>query len=130
MNISLQQAQLMLQLAISKAAAIQVPVNIVVLDTTGYLKSFARMDDAVIGSIDIALQKAKTSMLFRMDSEAVGEFLKPAAAAYGLENTNGGLLGFAGGKPILQNGEIVGYIGVSGGAIAQDAVIAAAGSLL
>lgn len=130
MNISLQQAQQVLQLAVLKAETIKVPVNIVVLDTTGYLKSFARMDNAVLGSIDIALQKAKTSMLFCMDSEAVGEFLKPAAAAYGLENTNGGLLGFAGGKPILHNGEIVGYIGVSGGAIVQDAEIATAGSSL
>lgn len=130
MDISLQQAQYALQLAQMKAAEINVPVNIVVLDTAGYLKAFARMDQAVIGSIDIALQKAKTSMLFRMNSEAVGEFLKPAANAYGLENTNGGLLGFAGGRPILLNEKIIGYIGVSGGAITQDAVIATAGSNL
>ena len=50
-----------------------------------------------------------------MPSEQLGEFLKPEVAAYGLEYTNGGLVGFAGGLPIKQNGEIVGYIGVSGG---------------
>lgn len=130
MDISLQQAQYALQLAQMKADEINVPVNIVVVDTAGHLKAFARMDQAVLGSIDIAMQKAKTSMLFRMSSEAVGEFLKPAANAFGLENTNGGLLGFAGGRPILLNEKIIGYIGVSGGAITQDAVIATAGSNL
>ncbi|WP_346316193.1 heme-binding protein [Chitinophaga sp. YIM B06452] len=130
MEISLQQAQQALQMAIMQADQLKVPVNIVVLDTAGFLKSFIRMDNALVGSIDIALQKAKTAMLFRMSSEAVGDFLKPTAGAYGLENTNGGLLGFAGGLPILQDDMIIGYIGVSGGAIRQDAAIAAAGSEL
>lgn len=130
MNISLQQANQALQQATGKASEIGVPVNIVIVDNTGYLKVFARMDHALIGSIDIALQKAKTSMLFRMDSAAVGAFLQPEAKAYGLELTNGGLLGFAGGKPIMLQEQIVGFIGISGGAIVQDEQIAAAGSQL
>lgn len=130
MDITLQQAEKAIQLAKEKAETIQVPVNVVVLDTGGHIKLFLRMDNAFIGSIDIAIRKAKTAMLFRTDSENVGTFLKPEAAAYGLENTNGGLLGFAGGKPITNRGEIVGYIGVSGGAVAQDQQIAAAGSIL
>ena len=69
-------------------------------------------------------------MLFRTNSEVVGEFLKPEAAAYGLENTNGGLVAFPGGKPILSDNQIVGYIGVSGGAVPQDALIATAGSII
>jgi uncharacterized protein GlcG (DUF336 family) len=128
MNISLRQAQHAIQLAEAKAAEMNVPVNIVVLDTAGYLKSFIRMDDAFLGSIDIAIQKAKTAMLFRTNSELVGEFLKPEAAAYGLENTNGGLVAFPGGRPILNNNEIIGYIGVSGGAVPQDSLIATTGS--
>ncbi len=128
MEITLQQAQAALMQAKGKADEIKVPVNIVVLDTAGYLKSFIRMDDALLGSIDISIQKAKTAMLFRTNSEAVGEYLKPEAAAYGLVNTNGGLLGFAGGRPIMKADEIVGYIGVSGGAVPQDLLIATAGS--
>ncbi|HTE27752.1 GlcG/HbpS family heme-binding protein [Flavitalea sp.] len=128
MDISLHEAQTAIQQAKGKAEEIKIPVNIVVLDTAGYLKSFIRMDNAFLGSIDIAIQKAKTSMLFRADSEAVGDFLKPEAAAYGLENTNGGLVGFPGGKPIVKDKEIIGYIGVSGGAVPQDLLIATAGS--
>lgn len=130
MSITLQQAEVIIRQAMTKAKEIKVPVNIVVLDTAGYLKSFVRMDDAFLGSIDIAMQKAKTSMLFRANSEAVGEFIKPEAHAYGLENTNGGLVGFPGGRPILYVGEIIGYIGISGGAVSQDAQIAAAGGQL
>lgn len=128
MDITLHEAKQAIQQAQEKANAIQVAANIAILDTAGYLKFFMRMDDAFLGSIDIALQKAKTAMLFRMNSEAVGEFLKPEAAAYGLENTNGGLVAFPGARPILTGGMIVGYIGVSGGAPAQDALIATAGS--
>ncbi len=130
MEITLEQAQRSVYLAQRKAAEIEVPVNIVVLDTGGHIKSFTRMDDAFIGSIDIAMQKAKTAMLFRMNSESVGEFLKPEAAAYGLEYTNGGLAGFPGGRPIRREGRIIGYIGVSGGAVPQDLLIATAGSTI
>ena len=130
MEITLLQSERAIELAKAKADEIEVPVNIVVLDTGGYLKSFTRMDNAFLGSIDIAMQKAKTAMLFRTNSEVVGEFLKPEAAAYGLENTNGGLVAFAGGRPIVQNGKIVGYIGVSGGSVPQDLSIAISGSNL
>lgn len=130
MEITLAQTEEVLRRAKAKAREIGVPVNIAIMDTGGHLKSLQRMDDALIGSLDIAIKKAKTAMLFRMPSEQVGEFLKPSAAAYGLENTNGGLVGFAGGLPIRQNGEIIGYIGVSGGAIPQDAIIAAEGSVI
>jgi uncharacterized protein GlcG (DUF336 family) len=130
MDITLTQSEKVLSQAKAKANEIGVPVNIAIMDTTGYLKTLQRMDDAFIGTIDVAIQKAKTAMLFRMNTEQVGEFLKPEAAAYGLENTNGGLVGFAGGMPIKQGGKIIGYIGVSGGAIPQDFSIAAAGSII
>ena len=86
------------------------------------------MDNAYLGSIDVSMGKAKTAMLFRMNSEAVGEFLNPENKTYGLVNTSGGLVGFKGGMPIKSQGNIVGYIGVSGGSPEQDFEIAAAGS--
>lgn len=130
MEITIYQADRAIEFARIKANEINVPVNIAVLDTGGYLKLFVRMDDAFLGSIDISIQKAKTAMLFRTNSEVVGEFLKPEAAAYGLENTNGGLVAFPGGRPIVHAGEIIGYIGISGGAVHQDLSIAIAGSII
>ena len=124
MNISLQQARKAIELARNKAAEMEVPVNIAILDTGGHLKAFERMDGAPIGSMDIAIGKAKTSMLFGINSEQVGEYMKPEAGAWGITHTNGGLVGFAGGLPIRIDHEIIGFIGVSGGAVPQDFRIA------
>ena len=130
MEINLNEARQVIQLARAKAIQLDVNVNIAVLDTAGNLKAFERMDSAFLGTIDLALKKAKTASLFRMSSEAVGEFLKPEAATYGMVNTNGGLVGFAGGLPISRDKEIIGYIGVSGGAVSEDLAIATAGASL
>lgn len=116
-------------IAAGRAAArdIGVPMNIAVLDAAAHLKSFVRMDGALLGSIDIALGKAKTAALFGMNSEAVGEFCKPGGSSPGLELTNGVLVIFAGGVPIRDGtGALLGAIGVSGGAVAQDAHVAQA----
>jgi uncharacterized protein GlcG (DUF336 family) len=130
MEINLYEAQQVVQLAKAKAVQLNVKVNIAVLDTAGHLKVFERMDNAFLGTMELALKKAKTASLFRMSSEAVGEFLKPEAGTYGMVNTNGGLVGFAGGLPINKGNDIIGYIGVSGGAIAEDLAIATAGASL
>jgi len=126
MEITLEQAENLLKKAKEKAREIGIPMNVVILDTAGHLKNFMRMDGALLGSIDIAIKKAKTAMLFRMNSEAVGEWLKPEIGAFGMEASSGGLMGFAGGIPIRDGEEIVGYIGVSGGPVPMDFQVASA----
>lgn len=116
-------------IAAARAAAsgIGVSMNIAVLDAGAHLKAFARMDGALLGLIDIALGKAKTAVLFGMNSEAVGEFCKPNGPSPGLELTNGTLVVFAGGVPIRdRDGIIIGSVGVSGGAVEQDLLVARA----
>lgn len=130
MEINLNEALQVLQLAKAKAVQLNARVNIAILDAAGTLKVFERMDEAFPGTIDIAIKKAKTASLFRMSSEAVGEFLKPEAGTYGMVHTNGGLVGFAGGLPISKADQIIGYIGVSGGAISEDLAIATTGASL
>lgn len=130
MEITLKQADEILRVAIAKANEIKVAANIVILDTAGHMKAFIRMDDAYLGSIDIAQGKAKTAMLFRMPSHNVGEFLKPDAGTYGMINTSGGLVGFKGGLAIESGSIIIGYVGISGGSPDQDFEIATAASRL
>lgn len=111
----------------SMASEIGVPVNIAVLDAGAHLKAFSRMDGAVLGSIDIAINKARTAVLFAMPSEAVWDYCKPGAPAPGLERSNGGLAPFAGGIPLIDaQGTMIGAVGVSGGAVIQDQEIAKA----
>ena len=116
--------------AIEKATRIGVNANIAILDTAGHLKLFHRMDDAYLGSIDIAMGKAKTAMLFRMNAESVGAFLDPSQGTYGMVNTSGGLVAFKGGMAVKLNTDTIGYIGVSGGSPDQDFEIATAGSII
>ncbi|MEH2084701.1 MAG: heme-binding protein [Nostoc sp.] len=112
----------------TRAAAMGVSVNIAVLDASARLKAFSRMDGAVLGSIDVAIKKASTAALFQTSSEAVWDYCKPDAPAHALEHTNGGLAPFAGGLPLKGvDGEMLGAISVSGGAVAQDLKIAEAG---
>lgn len=122
-------AEALIKAAKTKAADIGIAVSVVVLDFGGHLKAFSRMDGAWLGSIDVALKKARTSVLFEMETQNVWEVCKPEAQAHGLELTNDGLVTFAGGIPLkAADGQLVGAIGVSGGQVAQDFEVARAGS--
>ena len=125
--LTLHQAHAIIAAGEAKAAATGVAVNIAVLDAGAHLKAFSRMDGAVLGSIDVATRKAATAVLFEARSEAVWEYCKPGAPAPGLELSNGGLAPFGGGIPLrTQAGAMLGAVGVSGGAVAQDLEIAEA----
>ena len=127
MSLDLQQATRVIERAKAAAAETGVPVIIAVLDPATNLKAFARMDGAVLGSIDIAIKKAKTAALFECNSEDVWEYCKPGAPAHGLELSNGGLAPFGGGIAIKDpNGKLMGAVGVSGGSVNQDQAIAQA----
>ena len=102
------------------------PVSAVVLDGGGHLTAFARMDGTFLATIDIAMRKARTAVLFQANSEDVGMNLHPNGPAYSLENSNGGLVGIAGGIPLRNaEGVVIGAIGVSGATKEQDGQIAA-----
>jgi uncharacterized protein GlcG (DUF336 family) len=125
--LTFRQARAVMTAGEAKAAAIGVPINIAVLDAGTHLKAFSRMDGALIGSIDVALGKARTAALFGMRTEALYEFCKPGGTSPGFERTNGGLVVFAGGIPLRDAaGAMIGAVGVSGGAVAQDLEIAEA----
>jgi uncharacterized protein GlcG (DUF336 family) len=127
MQLSSHQAQAIINGAEAKAREIGLPVVIAVLDAGAYLKALRRMDGAVLASIDIAIRKASTAVLFQANSEAVWEYCKPGAPAPGLELTNGGLAPFGGGIPLRDPGNsVIGALGISGGTVAQDVEVAQA----
>ncbi|WP_439623230.1 GlcG/HbpS family heme-binding protein [Shinella sp.] len=125
--ITLDDARRIIAAGEARAREIGVPANIAVLDSGAHLKAFGRMDGALLGSIDIATNKARTAALFSMRTEAIGEFCTPGGTSFGLEQSNGGLVVFAGGIPLFdENNVLIGAVGVSGGAVAQDLDIAEA----
>jgi uncharacterized protein GlcG (DUF336 family) len=128
MSLTSDEAEAVIKAAKAKAADVGIAVCVVVLDFGGHLKAFSRMDGAWLGSIDVAMKKARTSVLFEMETQEVWEFCRPDAQARGLELTNDGLVTFAGGIPLkASDGRLVGAIGVSGGQVAQDLEVARAG---
>lgn len=125
--ITLHQARTLIAAGEARADALGVPANIAVLDAGAHLTAFARQDGAVLGSIDIAVNKARTAALFRAPSEALWDYAKPGGPSPGLENSNGGLTVFPGGLPLFDaQGALIGAVGVSGGVPSQDLEIAQA----
>ena len=127
MNVTLNQAEIILEAAKAKAKEIGVDMNIAIVDEGANLKLFYRMDDAMLGCADIAIKKAKTSRLFNKDSGEIGKLSQPGGSLYGIEQSNGGLITFARGI-LLRDGSntIIGAIGVSGGTVEQDHEVAVA----
>ena len=127
-TILLDEAQGVIQAAIEKAEEIGQPMNVAVVDNGRDLKAFARMEDAWLGSVDIAIDKAFTSASFLMPTQDLAELTQPGQPLYGLETTNDGrVVNFAGGIPLMRDGEVAGAVGVSGGTVEQDQEVAEAG---
>jgi len=68
MSITLEQAEQLSEAAKAKAKEIGVPMNIAIVDAGANLVSFHRMDNAWLGSVDIAIKKAKTARFFDMNT--------------------------------------------------------------
>lgn len=128
MHVSFEVAQEIINKAVEKSKQIGVKMCIAVLDSGGNLKSFTRMDDAWVGSIDIAIKKAKTACYFAMPSGEIGKLSVPGSPLYGIEHSNDGLITFPGGLPIVdEEGMLIGAIGVSGDTVENDHLVAQAG---
>lgn len=126
-DIDLASAQRVIDAAIKKATDMNLKMNIAVVDAGANLKAFARMDGAFLGSADIAMKKAKTARMFDAPTGALGSLTQPGGPLYGLEETNGGLVTFAGGLPLKNAaGQVIGAIGVSGSSIENDLAVAEA----
>jgi len=128
-DISLEQAQNAVAAAIDKAKALGCRMDIAIVDAGANLKAFARMDDAWLGSIDIAIKKARTARFFNFPTGEIGKLSQPGGSLYNIEHSNGGLITFPGGIPIKNSdGPVIGAIGVSGDTVENDHDVAAAGA--
>ena len=125
MNITLKQAQSAIAAAIKKSLELGVKMNIAVVDTGANLTSFGRMDGAWLGSLDIAIKKAKTARFFDMETGELGKLSQPGQPLFNIEHSNGGLITFPGGVLVKDSsGGIVGAIGVSGSSVENDHEVA------
>ena len=127
-DITLSQAQAIITAAIAESKKLKLKMDICVVDAGANLKAFVRMDGAWLGSIDIAIKKARTSRFFDFETGVIGDLSQPGGPLYNIEHSNGGLITFPGGIPINNaSGEVIGAIGVSGSSVENDHAVAKAG---
>ncbi len=129
-DITLEGAQEAIKAALAKSEELGVKMNIAIVDAGTNLKGFMRMDGAWLGSIDIAIKKARTARMFDMNTGVIGGLSQPGGALYNIEHSNGGLITFPGGVPITDEstGAVIGAIGVSGDSVENDHAVAEAGA--
>ena len=126
-ELKLESVKKIIERAEKEAADIGVQMVISVVDAGGNLIATHRMDDAWIASLDVAQNKAWTSVALKMPTSNLEEAASPNNELYGLNTTNQGrIVVFGGGIPLEKDGKVVGAVGVSGGAVAQDVQVAEA----
>lgn len=128
-KLNLEVAKEIIAASEKEAKNIDVRMVISIADAGGNLIATHRMDDAWIASIDIATNKAWTSVALKMPTENLEEETVPSGSLYGLNTTNDGrIVVFGGGIPLEVDGQVVGAIGVSGSAVSDDIQVAKAGA--
>jgi glc operon protein GlcG len=123
-NISLAAAKNVAAAAAAKAAEMKINVVIAIMDTGAQLVYLERFDVVQWGSNDVAIHKAKASVMYKRPTLALENAVKANVHYLTLD----GISAIEGGVPIIQDGKIIGAIGVSGGSSQQDGVIAGAGA--
>lgn len=122
--MNLKKAEEICDAVMAKAREIGVLTVCAVCDSGGNLICLKRDDDAFIASINVATNKAYTSVSLKMPTKKLEELTKPGDPLYGIQHQDSRLVVFGGGIPIYSDGSIIGGFGVSGGTLEQDVFLA------
>ena len=126
-TITLDDAKRMLSAGEAKATTLGIAYNIAVVDAGGHLVAFLRQDGALIGSIDLAIDKAATARIFDKTTSTLARLAQPGQPLSGIQESNSGkVVIFRGGVPVMFRGNIVGAVGASAGTVEQDIAVAEA----
>lgn len=126
-TLTLEEARCMLAAAEEKANSFEIAYNIAVVDAGGHLLAFVRQDGGLTGSIDLAINKAKSARLFDKTTASLAELSQPGRPLFGIQAGNGGrVVIFGGGVPVRIGAQIVGAVGASSGSVEQDIAVSEA----
>jgi len=124
--ISLYRAQAVIHAAVAEARKRNWKMNVAVADSGGNLVAFQRMDGAMLASIQIAQHKARAAVTFRRPTKVFEDGVQLMHLNYLLAFD--GIIASRGGIPLIDQGDIIGAIGCSGGTDSQDEVVSKAGA--
>jgi uncharacterized protein GlcG (DUF336 family) len=123
--LDIDDARRLLEGARRRSDEIGVPMCIAVVDESGVLIAFERMDGGKVSSVSIAIDKAWTAACARKETSFYGDESNPGSPAWRIKGTNDGRFNvIGGGVPLTSDGEIVGGIGISSGTAEQDMDVA------
>ena len=126
-SINLENAKKAVALALAEARRNNWSMAAAIVDGGGNLVYFEKMDNTQIGSVNVAIEKARSAALFKRPTKAFEDAL--ASGGGGLRVLAvPGVFPLEGGIPLLIDGNIVGAIGVSGESCQQDGQCAKAGA--
>jgi uncharacterized protein GlcG (DUF336 family) len=115
----------MLSAAEAKAASLGIAYNVAIVEAGGHLVAFVRQDGALIGSIDLAINKAVTAR--DKATSDLASLVQSGKPLFGIPESNAGkVVIFGGGIPVMFEGSIVGAVGASAGTVEQDIAVAEA----
>lgn len=123
-GMNLKFAEEIVEAVMKKAREIGVLSVCVVCDAGGNPIILKRDDDAFIASVNVALNKAYTSVSLKMPTKKLETLTKPGDPLYGIQHQDPKIVVFGGGIPIYGDGSIIGGFGVSGGSLEQDTYLA------
>ena len=125
-SISTESAKNVAAASIAEAQKSNWKMAVAIVDTGGYLVYFERMQDTQTGSVDLAIEKARTAAVFRRPTKLFQDSV--AAGGEGLRLLRlTGAIPIDGDVPIIVDGKLIGAVGVSGGSGDQDGLVARAG---
>lgn len=122
--MKLSEAREIIDFSLKLAELSKLDICVAIYDPHANLVAFERMDNSMLGSMDLAMRKAKTACLFRIATHVLGKLSQPNMPIWSIELSNGNLTTIAGGIPIRCNDELYGSIGISGGTAEDDYEIA------
>ncbi|MEX3940508.1 heme-binding protein [Paraburkholderia sp. EG287B] len=126
-SLTLDDAKKMVGAAEARATSLGIAYNIAVVDAGGHLIAFLRQDGALIGSIDLAIDKAATARIFDTATADLATLAQSGKPLYGIQESNAGkVVIFGGGIPIVFKGNVIGAVGTSAGTVEQDIEVAEA----
>ncbi|MBD3655965.1 MULTISPECIES: GlcG/HbpS family heme-binding protein [Marinobacter] len=127
-RLDLADARVLIEGAANKAREIGVPMCIAIVDESGNLIAFERMDGGKITSVTIAQDKAFTAAAAKKATHDYNAVNVPGSLAFGIHTEVGGRVSsVGGGMPVVVDGDVVGGIGLSSGTPQQDMDCAQAG---
>ena len=119
LSITLENAKKVTAPAIAEATKNNWAVAVAIVDPAGDLVYYEKMDNTQLGSAQVAIDKARSAVLFKRPTKAFQDTLATGGDGLRLLRLEGATP-IEGGIPLVSNGSIVGAIGVSGAASTQD----------